>query len=39
MAATLRHLRDDHGGVETYLLGPGGMDPATLDLLRDLLLE
>jgi protein-tyrosine phosphatase len=39
MAATLGHLRDDHGGVEHYLLGPAGMSPATLDRLRDLLLE
>jgi protein-tyrosine phosphatase len=39
MAATLRHLHDDHGGVERYLLGPAGMAPATLDRLRDLLLE
>ena len=39
MEATLRHLRDDHGGIEAYLLGPAGMEPATLDRLRDLLLE
>jgi hypothetical protein len=39
MEATLRHLHDHHGGVETYLLGPAGMSPATLDRLRDLLLE
>ena len=39
MEATLRHLRDDHGGIEAYLLGPAGMDPVTLDRLRDLLLE
>ena len=39
MEATLRHLRDDHGGIEAYLLGPGRMDPATLERLRDLLLE
>jgi protein-tyrosine phosphatase len=39
MEATLRHLRDDHGGIEAYLLGPAGVAPATLDRLRDLLLE
>jgi SAM-dependent methyltransferase len=39
MEATLRHLHDDHGGVEGYLLGPAGMAPETLDRLRDLLLE
>lgn len=39
MEATLRHLHDDHGGVEPYLLGPAGMAPETLDRLRDLLLE
>jgi protein-tyrosine phosphatase len=39
MEATLRHLHDDHGGVESYLLGPAGMTPATLDRLRALLLE
>ena len=39
MEATLRHLADDHGGVETYLLGPAGMTQSTLDRLRDLLLE
>jgi len=39
MAATLRHLRDDYGGVSSYLTGAAGMSPATLDRLRDLLLE
>ncbi|HEX4905376.1 MAG TPA: tyrosine-protein phosphatase, partial [Acidimicrobiales bacterium] len=39
MEATLRHLRDDHGGVEAYLLGPAGVSHATLARLRDLLLE
>jgi protein-tyrosine phosphatase len=39
MEATLRHLHDDHGGVERYLLGPAGMKQATLDALRGLLLE
>jgi protein-tyrosine phosphatase len=39
MTATLRHLHDDHGGVERYLLGPAAMAPATLHRLRDLLLE
>jgi protein-tyrosine phosphatase len=39
MEATLRHLHEQHGGVEAYLLGPAGMSPATLDRLRDLLLE
>jgi protein-tyrosine phosphatase len=39
MEATLRHLRDDHGGVEAYLTGPAGVPAATLDRLRDLLLE
>lgn len=39
MEATLRHLHDDHGGVESYLLGPANMQPETLDRLRDLLLE
>lgn len=39
MEATLRHLHDDHGGVERYLLGPAGMTPETLDRLRELLVE
>ncbi|MEA3019560.1 MAG: Tyrosine phosphatase family, partial [Actinomycetota bacterium] len=39
MEATLRHLHDDHGGVESYLLGPAGVAPATLARLRTLLLE
>ena len=39
MEATLRHLHTDHGGVESYLLGPGAMSPETLDRLRELLLE
>jgi protein-tyrosine phosphatase len=39
MEATLRHLHTDHGGVESYLLGPAGMSTGTLSRLRDLLLE
>ena len=39
LEATLRHLRDDHGGVEAYLLGPAGMASGTLSRLRDMLLE
>ncbi len=39
MEATLRHLHDDHGGVEPYLLGPAGVSASTLARLRDLLLE
>ena len=39
LEATLRHLHDRYGGVEQYLLGPAGVTPATLDRLRDLLLE
>jgi protein-tyrosine phosphatase len=39
MEATLRHLHDEHGGVEAYLLGPAGVGPATLERLHDLLLE
>ena len=39
LAGTLRHLHDDHGGIERYLLGPAEMAPETLDRLRDLLLE
>jgi protein-tyrosine phosphatase len=38
LATTLDRLRAD-GGVEAYLLGPAGMQPATLDRLRTLLLE
>src|SRR4051812_6577947 len=39
MEATLAHLRDDHGGVEQYVLGPAGVAEATLDRLRELLLD
>src|SRR3954452_8299681 len=39
MEATLAHLRDDHGGVEQYVLGPAGVTEATLHRLRDLLLD
>jgi len=39
MEATLRHLHDDHGGVERYLTETAAVSPATVDRLRDLLLE
>jgi protein-tyrosine phosphatase len=39
LEATLRHLAADHGGVESYLLGPAGMQPETLARLQELLLE
>ena len=39
MAATLAELRARHGSVEGYLTGPGGLDPAILDALRDALLD
>jgi protein-tyrosine phosphatase len=38
LEATLGSIRDRHGGVEAYLLGPAGLDPATLGELRHLLL-
>jgi protein-tyrosine phosphatase len=39
MAGALAHLDRTHGGAETYLLGPAGLDAATLTRLRNLLLE
>jgi hypothetical protein len=34
MAHALGELDRTHGGISGYLLGPGGMDPATLNALR-----
>jgi len=39
LRATLAHLRETYGTVEAYLLGPAGMDAATLDRLRAIMLE
>ena len=39
MAATLAGLRAAHGSVDAYLTGPAGVAPATLDALRDGLLD
>ena len=39
MEATLRHLREDHGGVEAYLTERAGVSRETLARLRSLLLE
>jgi protein-tyrosine phosphatase len=39
MAATLQMLEDRHGSVEGFLLGVGGVAPATLDRLRQEMLE
>ena len=37
MARALDELDDTHAGIEDYLLGPGGMRPATLAALRTVL--
>ena len=34
MAQALRELDQEHGGIQHYLLGPGGMTPQTLNALR-----
>lgn len=39
MADTMDDLDSVYGGVEAYLLGPAGLDPATLARLRGLLVE
>lgn len=39
LRATLEHIREKYGTIEDYLLGPAGMDRATLDRLRDMMLE
>lgn len=39
MAHALRRLDDTYGGIETYLLGPGGMSKATLAGLRTALVS
>src|SRR4051794_27684734 len=36
MEMTLAHLRDEHGGVDRYLVDEAGMSPETLARLRDL---
>jgi protein-tyrosine phosphatase len=37
MAEALEILDRDYGGVESYLIGPAGMPPSTLERLRELL--
>jgi protein-tyrosine phosphatase len=39
MAQALGELDEAHGGIEGYLLGPGGMRPATLAALRTVLVS
>jgi hypothetical protein len=39
MAEALGELDDTYGGIAGYLLGPGGMRPATLAALRTALLS
>lgn len=39
MAQALRELDQEHGGIQRYLLGPGGMTPQTLTALRANLVE
>jgi protein-tyrosine phosphatase len=39
LEGTLRHLHDDYGGIESYLTGPAGVAPPTLDALRERLLD
>lgn len=39
LRATLAHIREKYGTVEAYLLGPAGMDAATLERLREIMLE
>ena len=39
LAGTLDWLDDEHDGVEGYLTGAAGVEPATLDRLREVLLE
>lgn len=37
MAQALGHLRAEHGSVESYLTGPGGVPPAAVAALREVL--
>jgi Tyrosine phosphatase family len=39
MEGALEQLDSTYGGIESYLLGLGGMDPATLESLRGRLLR
>ncbi len=39
MAETLQELDDDYGGAASYLAGPAGMAPATLEALRQALVS